>query len=166
MSQRPPLPFTVRRPVDLDHPTLVGLVDGWFGRRVQSELPRFWFREFTATSAVAEDDRGRPIGFAVALVSGDEPARGYLHLLGVDPARRRRAVGRSLVSTVAVALRARAATHLVTTAPPDEPIALAFLEAVGFGVEEGPETRPLYGTPAHADWNRQGDDRVVLTRPL
>lgn len=160
------MPPTIRRPVESDHPLLVGVVDGWFGRRVQSELPRFWFREFTSTSAVAEEDRRRPIGFAVGLASGDEPARGYLHLVAVDPARRRRGIGRSLVEWVGAALLQQGSTQLVTTAPADEPIALAFLKSVGFEVEEGPGTRPLYGTPAHTDWNRQGDDRVLLTRPL
>ncbi len=156
----------VRRPVDADHRVLVGLVDGWFGRRVQAELPRFWFRAFTTTSAVAEDDGGRPVGFAVGFVSGDDSDIGWLHLVGVHPARRRHGIGRVLVTTVAEALDDRGATRVMTAAPADEPIALAFLRAVGFRVEEGPDTRPLYGTPAHADWNRQGDDRVVLSRPL
>jgi GNAT superfamily N-acetyltransferase len=165
---RPPIEdLIVRAPSQDDHLEIVRLIDGWFERQVQRDLPRLWFRHFSSTSRIAREPGGRrPIGFAVAYLGTDDRAMGVLHLVGVDPARRRRGVGAALLEALVQELRAREARQVETTCPPDEPGAMAFLRAVGFTVADGEGASPLYGTPAHADWNREGDDQVVLRRPL
>jgi ribosomal protein S18 acetylase RimI-like enzyme len=156
----------IRRAVEADHPALVGRLDDWWGRGVAADLPRFWLQHFTGTSLVAETPDGRIAGFVVSFVSPDDPSTGYLHLVGVANGQRRRGTGRALVEGVADLAREHGATRLVTIAWPGDPAALAFLRAVGFEVDAGPGTQRLYGTPAHPDWNRQGDDQVVLRRSL
>ena len=47
-----------------------------------------------------------------------------------------------------------------------EPGSIAFHRAVGFRVDDGPGTTPLYGTPAHVDHDGDGEDRVVFTRSI
>ena len=155
-----------RRPVEADQPVLVELVDDWWGRRMQGQLPRLWFRHFTGTSLVAESPGGSIDGFVVGFVSPDHPDQAYLHLIGVAPGKRRRGLGRALVERFGAVAAERGATRLSTIAWPGDPVALEFLRATGFEVETQPGLQRLYGTPAHTDWDRQGDDQVMLTRPI
>jgi hypothetical protein len=37
---------------------------------------------------------------------------------------------------------------------------------MGFAPDEGSGTQRLYGTPAYADYDGEGEDRVVFTRAL
>jgi hypothetical protein len=43
---------------------------------------------------------------------------------------------------------------------------VAFHQAIGFRVDVGPGTQNLYGVPAYADYDGDGDDRVVFVRDL
>jgi len=91
-----PTSITFRRPVEDDHPHVVGVVDEWWGgRRMRALLPRLWFQHFTGTSWIAEDDQGRLAGFVVAFISQDDPSTGYIHMVAADPNRRRGGVGRA-----------------------------------------------------------------------
>jgi ribosomal protein S18 acetylase RimI-like enzyme len=151
-----------------DHAALVAVVDGWWDRKIRWALPRLWLQHFTSTSFVAEGPLGgrddAPLGFVVGFVSQDDPATAYLHLVGVAPGRRRRGIGRALLERFVAATAERGARRATTIAWPGDPIGLAFLRAMGFVADDGPGTRPLYGTPARTDWNRDGDDQVVLDR--
>ncbi len=157
---------TVRQAREADHPGIVAVVDEWWGRRVHQQLPRLWLRHFSGTSVVAQDDRGRVVGFAVGFVSPDRAQEAILHLVGVAPGRRRQGTGRALFEAFASVARDRGATVVSATTPPGEPIALGFLRGLGFSVETGAGTTPLYGTPSYTNRNREGDDQVMLTRPL
>ena len=156
----------IRSASESDHLELVSSVDDWWGRRTRHLLPRLWFAHFTGTSLVAEDDRGCVVGFVVGFVSPDRPDEAYLHLLGVAPGRRRKGVGRTLWEAFAERVHDRGARRVTTIAWPGDPIGLAFLRSMGFEVDAGPGTRPLYGVPAQTDWNDDRDDQVVLRREL
>jgi ribosomal protein S18 acetylase RimI-like enzyme len=157
---------TIRPAVEADHRRLVDLVDDWWGRRIHDQLPRLWLRHFAGGSLLADEPDGRPVGFLVGFLSPDRPDEAYLHLLGVAPGRRRRGIGRRLVDQFAADASAGGARRIETICWPGDPPALAFLSAVGFEIVEQPGLQRLYGTPAHTDRNRQGDDQVVLTRSL
>ena len=62
-----------RRPTEADYPTIIELVDEWWGgRRMRALLPRLWFQHFTGTSWILETAAGKPAGFVVALTyAGD-----------------------------------------------------------------------------------------------
>ena len=156
----------VRSAGESDHLELVRSLDDWWGRPTRQRLPRLWFEHFTGTSLVAEDERGRLVGFVVGFVSPDRPDEAYLHLLGVAPGRRRRGVGRMLWEAFAGRVRDRGARRVTTIAWPGDPIGIAFLRGIGFHVDEGPSTRPLYGVPARTDWNDERDDQAVLSRAI
>ena len=158
---------TIRAATEADHGWVTAVADEWFaGRRVRHLLPRAWFRHFGSTSVVATDATGHPCGILVGFLSPDHPAEAVIHLLAVHPNQRRRGIGRELVE----AFRAGAAAHgrsvLTTVCWPDEPGALGFLRAVGFVPDTGPDTRRVYGQPAVPDYDGDGEDRVVLRRPI
>jgi len=157
----------LRRPVEADHRFLVNSVDDWWGgRKMHMLLPRLWFQHFTGTSWIAEDDQGRLAGFVVAFISQDDPSTGYIHMVAADPNRRRGGVGRALYQHVFDDLGARGVARVKAVTWPGNRQSVAFHTSIGFRVDDGPGTQNLYGTPAYADYDGDGDDRVVFTRDL
>ncbi len=156
----------LRHPTTDDHLPLVRLLDDWWGRPTRQRLPRLWFEHFSGTSFLAEDDDGRTIGFVTGFVSPDRPDVAYRHLLGVAPGRRRRGLGRELWDAFGDRVRDLGAVRVLTTTWPGDPIGVAFLRGIGFAVDEGPGTRPLYGVPARTDWNDDRDDQALLSRAI
>jgi GNAT superfamily N-acetyltransferase len=152
-----------RRPTDADHDAVVRRIDDWAGgRSARQLLPRLWFRHFSGTSWVAARDDGRVVGIAIGFVSPDDPSTGVLHLVAVDPAMRRRGIGRELVERFLDDATSSGARRATTTAWPDDRRTLAFLERLGFRLRDDDGRTRLYGTPAVADFDAPGDDRAEL----
>jgi ribosomal protein S18 acetylase RimI-like enzyme len=163
-SEGPP---ALRHPAEADQPRIVALVDEWFaGRRVRHLVGRAWFRHFGSTSWLAEDGTGRPVGFLLGYRSQDRPAEAVLHLIGVDPNRRREGIGRELARFFLAGIGAAGATTVTALVWPGEPSAVAFFGAVGFDLDDGPGTQNLYGTPAYPDYEAEGEDRIVFTHRI
>ena len=160
--------FDLRRATEADHAVLVASVDDWFGgRHVRHLLPRAWFRHFGSTSFIASAGaRGAPVGFVVGFLSPDRSDEAVIHLLAVHPNHRRRGAGRTLVE--AFTREAASSGRSIATAVvwPDDPVAAAFLMALGFRADDGPGTRRLYGRPAYADYDADGEDRAIFIRAI
>jgi ribosomal protein S18 acetylase RimI-like enzyme len=162
-----PSDLRLRRPVPDDHPRVVAVIDEWWGgRRMSALLPRLWFEHFSGTSWIAEDAGGRLLGFLVAFVSADDPDTAYIHMVGADPNRRRGGIGRTLYERSFEDLAARGARRVTCITWPGNRISIAFHRSLGFRIDDGPGTTPIYGTPAHPDHDGPGDDRVVFIRDL
>ncbi len=156
-----------RRPVAADHPRIAEVMDEWWGGRgMRSLLPRLWLEHFTGTSWVAEDENGRLRGFLVAFIGQDDPETGYVHLIAADPNRRHAGIGRALYERAFGDLAARGARRVTAVTWPGNRTSIAFHRAMGFRVDDGPGTQPIYGTPAHPDHDGPGEDRVVFLRDL
>ena len=156
-----------RRPTAGDHPRLVGVVDEWWGGRpLRHLLPRLWLEHFTGTSWVAEHADSRLAGFIVGFVSQDDPSTAYAHMIASDPNLRRGGTGRALYERFFADARAAGAQRVRAITWPGNRTSLAFHRALGFAIDDGPGTVPIYGTPAHVDHDGDGEDRVVLTRVL
>lgn len=156
-----------RRPVAADHARIAAVMDEWWGGRgMRALLPRLWLEHFTGTSWVAEDADGRLRGFLVAFVGQDDPETGYVHLIAADPNRRHAGIGRALYERAFADLRAHGAIRVTAVTWPGNRTSIAFHRAMGFRVDDGPGTQPIYGTPAHPDHDGPGDDRVVFLRDL
>lgn len=167
MTPDRPTELTFRRPLETDHPRVVAVVDEWWGgRRMRALLPRLWFQHFTGTSWIAEEASGRLAGFAVAFISPDEPATGYVHMIAADPNRRRRGIGRALYAHVFEDLASRGVRRVVATTWPGNRPSIDFHRAIGFQVDDGPGTEPIFGTPAHPGYDGGDEDRVMLVRDL
>jgi GNAT superfamily N-acetyltransferase len=156
-----------RRPVEADHPRLVGVVDEWWGgRRLHELLPRLWLQHFTGTSWLAEGEDGRLLGFLVGFVSPDHPDTAYCHMVATSPNRRGRGLGRGLYERFFEDARAAGCSTVKAITWSGNRISIAFHRALGFLPDEGPGSMPLYGTPAYPDYDAEGDDRAVLVRRL
>jgi ribosomal protein S18 acetylase RimI-like enzyme len=153
-----------RRPTESDHRAIVELVDDWWGdgRRLHDLLPRLWFQHFTGTSWIAESPTGRLAGFLLGFVSPDHPDTAYVHMVSTDPNMRRRGVGRALYARFVDDVAARGVRTVRAITWPGNRRSVAFHRALGFAIEDGPGTQRLYGTPAYADYDHPGEDRVVF----
>jgi ribosomal protein S18 acetylase RimI-like enzyme len=159
--------LTFRRPTEDDYPRVVDVIDEWWGgRRMRALLPRLWFQHFTGTSWMAESKDGRLAGFVVAFISQDDPSTGYVHMIAADPNHRRAGTGRRLYERVFGDLAGRGVRRVKAITWPGNRQSVAFHRALGFRVDDGPGTQNLYGTPAYADYDGDGDDRVVFIREL
>ena len=156
-----------RRPVEADHTTVIGNLDGWWpGRRGRSFVARWWFRHATGSSWVAEGEDGRFIGFVLAQRSGDDAATGLIGAIAVSPNERRHGIARALVERVAADVQAGGGRRLETVSWPGDPITTRFLRGVGFVPDDGPGTMRLFGTPAYPDYEGEDEDRARWTREL
>ena len=164
--RRPAPPFDLRHPSDDDFATLDARIRDWSDEQARRGGPgRTWTRHFAGTSWLAESSPdGRLLGVLLGLRSADRPAEGVIHLVAVDPAFRRRAIGRDLVERFVADLAALGATLITATCRPDNRIGLAFFAALGFEPEDGPGSTRLFGVPAFVDWDGAGEDRVLLRR--
>jgi ribosomal protein S18 acetylase RimI-like enzyme len=157
----------LRRPTEDDYARVIDVVDEWWdGRHMRAMLPRLWFQHMSGTSWVAEEPDGRLRGFVVAFVSDDDPTAGYIHMVGADPNRRRAGIGRVLYEHAFADLADPGATHVTAVTWPGNRRSIAFHRAMGFRVDDGPGTRSIFGTPAYADYDGDGEDRVVFHRDL
>lgn len=157
----------LRHPDELDHREIARVIDHWFGgRRVAHLAGRSWFRHVGSTSWLASGEDGRPIGLILGYLSQDHPSEAVIHLIGVEPNRRRRGVGRALVEAFVAGVASRGANEVVALAWPGEPPVTAFFPNVGFRADDGPGTVNRFGMPAYPDYEAPGDDRIAFRREL
>jgi len=156
-----------RRPTEADHPSVVGSVDDWWGgRRMRQLLPRLWFQHFAGTSWVAQTADGTIVGFLVGFASPDRPGEAYVHMIGTSPNHRRGGLGAELYRRFGEDMRERGARRLVAITWPGNRTSVMFHRALGFEPQAGPGSQSLYGVPAYADYDAEGEDRVAFVREL
>ena len=167
MSADGPPGVHFRRPIEADHAPIVSLVDEWWGgRRMSGLLQRVWFQHFTGTSWIAEDDDGGLLGFLVGFISPDDPEIGYVKMIATNPNRRQRGLGGELYRRFFDDVASRGVRRVKAITWPGNRVSVAFHRSIGFRPVEGPGTQNLYGTPAFADYDGEGEDRVVFVRDL
>jgi ribosomal protein S18 acetylase RimI-like enzyme len=158
--------IVLRRPVEADHPRLIGQVDDWWGggRKIHPLFPRLWFQYFSGTSWVAEDASGKLVGFLVGFISPDHPDEAYVHLVATSPNHRRSRLGRRLYEQFFEDVRGRGVRRVSAVTWPGNRVSVAFHRAMGFVPSEATGAQNLYGTPAFPDYDGEGDDRVVFMK--
>jgi len=159
--------ITHRRPTEADYESVVRVVDHWWGgdRHMDVLLPRLWFQHFTGTSWLAEDD-GRLVGFLVGFQSPDRPAEAYVHMVASHPNRRGTGIARALYERFFADMRGRGVGTVKAITWPGNRRSVAFHQAIGFALVDGPGTQNLYGTPAFAEYDYGREDRAVLVRSI
>ena len=156
-----------RRPTEADYPTIVRVLDDWWGgRRIDVLLPRLWLQHFTGTSWLAETADGRLAGFLVGFLSPDRADVAYCQMVATNPNLRQRGLGRALYARFFVDARAGGRREVQAITWPGNRGSIAFHRALGFEVEAGPGSQNLYGTPSQAAYDFDREDRTILVRAL
>ena len=167
MAGDEPARITFRRPTETDYPTIVRVIDDWWGgRKMDVLLPRLWLQHFTGTSWLALGDDGRLAGFLIGFHSPDQPAVAYCRLIATNPNLRKRGVGRALYERFFEDARAAGRTEVRAITWPGNRASIDFHRALGFDVEVGPGSQNLYGTPSQAGYDFDREDRTILVRAV
>jgi ribosomal protein S18 acetylase RimI-like enzyme len=126
---------TMRRAVPDDHARILEVMPAWWGGRdLRALVPSLFLEHFAGTSLVAETDDGDLAGFLVGLVSQDHPDEAYVHMIGVDPARRGDGLGRQLHDAFADVVRERGVRRVRCVTSTVNEASVAFHTAIGFVV--------------------------------
>jgi ribosomal protein S18 acetylase RimI-like enzyme len=130
-------------------------------------LPRLWFKDFSHTSFVFKNPEGNPIAFLVGYISPQDPDKGYVHFIGVDPDYRKAGLGRKLYEHFAVTVEALGASRIEAVTSPLNTTSLGFHEKLGFLAREsdGSFVKPTQSQPL-IDFDGNGEDRVSLVCQL
>jgi ribosomal protein S18 acetylase RimI-like enzyme len=149
-------PRFVLRPVrDGDYGYIIERVDEWWdGRAMAAMLPKLFFEHFNATTMVAADADDRPIGFLAGFVSQSDPAVGYIHFVGVDPAARGLGLGRAMYHEFFDRVAALGCRRVECVTSPINSGSRAFHASLGFREQ------------LVDDYDGPGESRMVLRRDV
>lgn len=137
--------------------------DWWGGRPVRHLLPRLFFQHFADTSFAATQG-DELVGFLVGFRSQSQPAVAYVHFVGVSPAARGKAIGRTLYRRFFAAVRALGCTEVRCITSPVNAGSIAFHARLGFAVLPGNGAHD--GVPVALDYAGPGQHRVLFSRAL
>ena len=159
--------MTLRHVADADATALADRLRDWSEHRSDAYPGRVWFRHFAGTSwLAASDGESRPLGLLLGFASPERAGEIVIHYLAVDPAFRRKGIGRALVTRFEDAGRDAGARRVTAACRPDDRAVLAFFAALGYAPATEPGTRRLYGVPALADFDGPGQDRAIVERAI
>ena len=162
-----PAGIRFRRPTEADYPTMVRVVDDWWGgRKVDVLLPRLWLQHFTGTSWLAETEDGRLAGFLIGFHSPDHADVAYCRLIGTNPNLRLRGLGRALYERFFEDARAAGRHEVRAITWPGNRASIAFHRALGFEVVADLGSQNLYGTPSQPAYDFDREDRTILVRAV
>jgi ribosomal protein S18 acetylase RimI-like enzyme len=126
---------SIRRAHVDDHPSVIAVVDEWWGgRRMAALLPSLFFEHFAGTSLIAEDENRQLAGFLVGFDSADHPGQAYVHFIGVRPDERGHGLGRELHDQFAREAAGRGITSISCVTSTANEASVAFHTSIGFAV--------------------------------
>ncbi len=123
------------RKSDFDH--VVEVIDHWWGGPGGTLAHPMFFYELGELATVAEED-GRIVGFLFGFISTTTGVdkTGYVHLVGIHPDFRRRAVGRLLYEEFLARCTEQGCRRLKAIATLGNDAAIRFHEGLGFVAHE------------------------------
>ncbi len=134
-SPTPPCSMHIRRITKSDYDAIVSVMDVWWGGPSALKPEPFFFYELGHHALVAEED-GSMMGFLLGFVTDRDPRMAYVHLVGIDPERRRRGVARALYEEFAQRAREQGATKLKAITTVGNEGSVDFHRALGFSTEQ------------------------------
>lgn len=154
----------VRSTHELDYPSVLSVLDEWWGGRPMSHLlPRLFFQHFQDTSFIVTQDR-RLIGFLIGFVSQSRTNEAYIHFVGVHPQFRKDGVARHLYNLFFKAVRERGCNLVRCITSPVNKGSIAFHTNMGFTIEPGDSVED--GIPVHVDYDAVGASRVLFVKAI
>lgn len=136
-----------------DFDEIVQVIDQWWGGPTSALAHPLFFYELGEHALIVEDE-GAMVGFLFGLVTERAPRVGYVHLVGIDPAYRRRGVGRELYEEFGRRVRQAGGVRLKAITTPGNHGSLEFHRALGFTIEQV------------SDYAGPGRTRYVFSRDL
>jgi ribosomal protein S18 acetylase RimI-like enzyme len=146
--------YATRRITKDDFDRIVTVIDHWWGGPISTLAHPIFFYELGRFARVVVDDADDVVGFLLGFVADEAERTGYVHLVGIHPAHRRKGVARTLYQEfVRDCARGGCTRMKAITTPGNEP-SRRFHVALGWKVEE------------LDDYAGPGRRRMVFTSPI
>jgi len=136
---------------DFDY--IVSVIDSWWGGLASERAHPIFFYEFGQHALIAEENQ-RIVGFLLGFITSCAPATGYIHLVGIDPGRRRRGVARALYNQFTERCQKAGAARMKAISAVGNADSIRFHEALGYSVTE------------EADYAGRGFARITYIKDL
>jgi GNAT superfamily N-acetyltransferase len=150
--------MNIRNVQPSDYPTIISVLDEWWGgRKMSLMLPCLFFEHFCETSFILEKD-SLNAAFLIGFFSQSCPKEAYIHFVGVHPRYRKCGFGRELYERFFTISRQyqRKVVRCVTS--PVNAGSIAFHTRMGFQIEPGEAV--LNGVAYDPDHDGPGEHRV------
>lgn len=147
-----------------DYNTIISVIDEWWdGRHMADMLPRLFFKHFSDTSFVFEENNN-VIAFIIGFVSQVNPNQAYVHFMGIHPEYRKKGLGKQLYLMFFDAVKRRGCDSVSLITSPVNKNSIAFHRYIGFQVQDG---NCFIGEVAvNVDYDGPGEDRVILAKKI
>ena len=150
------------------HPTDIEMIlpvmnQWWGGREMTHLLPRYLFDHFHNTSYVIEYNN-RLVGFIIGFLSQTEQQTAYIHLVGVDPAHRRKGIAQELYDKFFLQMNTCGIKEVRCITSPINKKSISYHTALGFNIVPGDKS--LDGVPVHSNYDGKGNERVLFRKAL
>lgn len=142
-----------RAPTKSDFDEMVQVIDRWWTGPTAALAHPIFFYELGQAARVVEHN-GRIVGFLLGFITVDQPPVGYVHLIGVDPAYRRRSVARRLYESFEDNCRGAGCRRLKAITTVGNDVSREFHEALG------------WQSKVVADYAGPGRHRLVFTKDM
>lgn len=117
---------------------------------------------FAATSIVAEDRDGRPVGFVAAYRPPNEPDVVFVWQVAVDPAQRGRGIALVMLQELVDRLLPHGVRGLTATVTPGNEPSRRLFQSLARERRTGFEERPLYGEELFPEGDHEAENRVLV----
>ncbi|MGZ7108084.1 MAG: GNAT family N-acetyltransferase [Methanobacterium sp.] len=121
---------------------------------------------FRSTCFVAELSSGGIAGFILGFISPENKEESYIHLLCVDPKKRKLNIGRKLMDAFIEMANLKECKIVKLITKPINWNAITFYKKLGFQEEKSGETMNVLGTTAIKNYDGPGEHMVVFYKSL
>jgi GNAT superfamily N-acetyltransferase len=147
-----------------DYPTIITVLDDWWGgRKVSRALPRLFFEHFCDSSFIIEED-SQIAAFLIGFFSQSKPREAYIHFIGLHPDYRKRGYGRLLYENFFELMRQNDRSIVRSVTSPINTGSIAFHTRMGFLIEPGGAEKD--GIAFDPDHDGLGEHRVCFARQV
>lgn len=156
--------MNIRNAVDEDYYKVIAVIDEWWGGRQMADmLPHLFFKHFSDTSYIIEDDE-KMIGFLVAFISQTHPNESYIHFFGVDPAHRKKGVGKKTYAYFNDQIKSKGCNTVCLVTSVVNKTSIAYHTAIGFEIVKG--EKEIDGISVHPGYDGIGSNMVLFRKEL
>ncbi len=155
----------IRQINDSDYDEVIKNLNNWWGGRDMTDmLPRLFFKFFGSTGFIIKNDED-VVGFLVGFIAQNNPQKGYVHFIGVNPDYRKKNVGKRLYNHFFDVMIQKGVSSVECVTSPANKNSIAFHQSIGFKIKAGNRLTEE-GISYFYNYDGAGEDRVVFSKEL
>jgi len=159
-----PKEFIVRAAKPEDHGRIIDVLPNrWNGSDLTLMLPQIFLLHFHSTSLIVES-KNQLIAFLIGFDSQSYPNESYIHFVGINPAHRKKGIGKYLYSHFFDRCIEIGKEIVRACTSPINSDSIEFHKKMGFNIIKGDSM--INNIPVFLDYNHRGDNKVLFFKDL